>query len=552
MALFAALIFITHPLQTQAVTYIIQRHASLAAMFYLLSVYFYMKARSLQQDAPWAELERLRVDEKPSGLRLKTVGLYAMCFLCGILAFLTKQNTATLPGAILLVEYILFDRTWQGWKKKLMWFAPAFFLIGLFILYVSGLFKGGIQFGGLLEDVSDILRASERDLGRWVYLCTQLNVLVIYIRLLFFPIGQNLDYMYPFKTGFFDGYTPAAFLFLASLVGVAIWQSKKRPAVSFGILWFFITLSIESSIFPIQDALFEHRLYLPMLGFAIVISYFVWNWISVRKIWRIAISMLIVTMLGSATYLRNRTYESKLRMWSDVVSKSPQNVRAHYNLGNAFYKKGRPYDAIKSYSEALRIKDNYALAHLNLGVVLTEMGRLDDAIRHLSEAERIRPGDARIQISLGNALMRSGRLQDAVGHLSKAVRVAPGLAEAHNNLGIALAQQGNLKDATEHFLKAAAIEPHDAKIQTNLGQALMLQGDMSKAAEHYIEAIRIDPAYAEAHLNLGVIRLRGGDIDQAIKHLSEALKLRPGLTQAREELDRARRLKALRNPAYRE
>ena len=93
------------------------------------------------------------------------------------------------------MEYILFDRTWQGWKRKILWFAPTFVLMGVFILYVSGFFKGGVQFGSLLEDVSEIMRDPGTEVGRWVYLCTQFNVLVIYGRLLFLPVGQNMDYI---------------------------------------------------------------------------------------------------------------------------------------------------------------------------------------------------------------------------------------------------------------------------------------------------------------------------------------------------------------------
>jgi len=115
---------------------------------------------------------------------------------------LSKENTATLPGAILLVEFLLVDRTWQGWKRKLSWF----------VLYVSGLFRGGIGGRVLFEDVSDLMKETEA-VSRWIYLCTQFNVLVIYIRLLFLPVGQNLDYLYPFRNEFLDGYMPLAFYF---------------------------------------------------------------------------------------------------------------------------------------------------------------------------------------------------------------------------------------------------------------------------------------------------------------------------------------------------
>ena len=170
-----------------------------------------------------------------------------------MMSVLCKLNTASLPGVILLVEYLLIDRTWQGWKKKIPWFSVAFSLWFLFVLYVC---SGG---EGLLEDVSALARETEA-VGRWSYLCTQFNVIVIYIRLLFLPVGQNLDYFYQFKDGFWDGYTSLAFLLLMVIVGLGIWCRKKRPVIAFAIFWFFITLSVESSIIPIRDALFEHRL----------------------------------------------------------------------------------------------------------------------------------------------------------------------------------------------------------------------------------------------------------------------------------------------------
>lgn len=486
---------------------------------------------------------RSQESEGSRAFSFRLSALYLLCVLCGVLAFFSKQNTASLPAAILLAEYLLFDRTWEGWKRKLLWFAPCIVLMGVFVLYVSGLFRGGLQFGSLLEDVSSILRAPETEVNRWIYLCTQFNVVTIYIRLLFFPVGQNLDWLYPFKSSFFDGYTPLAFIFLIAVVVVGIWNIKKRPVISFGIFWFFITLSIESSVFPIKDALFEHRLYLPMFGFAIIVAYMVFCLLPVKELWHIVISILIILLFGSSTFVRNKTYHNGVILWSDVVSKSPLNFRAYYNLGNALYKSERMEEAIKRYSEALRINQDFAVAHLNLGVALTEVGRLDNAIRHLSEAMRIKPGDAGIHNNLGNALMKLGRLQDAVTQFSEAIRIAPKFAQAHNNLGIALAQQGNLKDAMVHFSEAVGIEPHNAKIHRNLGQAFMLQGNLPKAAQHYSEAVHINPGYAEAHCKLGVILVRQGDFDGGIEHFSKALKINSRLEEARQGLNRALRLR---------
>ena len=493
MALLCALIFVAHPIQTQAVTYTAQRYTSLAAMFYFLSILCYMRGRVAAEGSG---------KQAGSGGLVKLWAYFVASFFCGVLAFLSKPHTGSLPGAILLVEYCLFDRTWQGWKRKLLWFGPIFVLMGIFILYVSGLFRGGVQFGSLLEDVSGILRAPQTDVGRWVYFCTQLNVIVIYIRLLFLPIGQNLDYMYPFKAGFFDGYTPAAFLFLVALVGIGIWQIKKRPVISFGIFWFFITLSIESSFFPIRDALFEHRLYLPMFGFAIVVVYGMFCLLSARQTWAAVLLTLVIVSFGSAAYFRNKAYRDRITLWSDVVIKSPNNFRAYYNLGNALYYAGRPDEAIRNYAEAIRIREDFAEAHDNLGVALLHQGRMDDALRHIVRANRIKPKDPEIQNNLGEVLIRQGRLQEAVLHLREAIRLKPDLAEAHNNLGIALAQMGKLEEGIGCFTQALRRDPRNVRITINLGQALLLKGRHQEAVAVFSEAMRIEPASEAARQGL--------------------------------------------------
>ena len=560
MSLFTALIFVAHPIQTQAITYTVQRYTSMAATFYLLSVLCYFKGRIIQQSAgdrgqrPEVGGQREKGSHGIVGensFSFKPLALYVFCFLCGFLALLSKESSVSLPGAILLVEYILFDRTWRGWKRTLLWFLPAFAILGVFFLYVYGFFRGEVQFGRLLEDVSDMMRAPGTVTSRWNYLCTQFNVVVIYVGLLFLPVGQNLDYMYPLKTGFFDGYTPLAFLVLLLIVGIGIWNIKKRPIITFGILWFFITLSVESSIFPIKDVLFEHRLYLPMFGFALVIAYVIFCLLPFKRIGHVVVSILIVASLGTATYLRNMIYQDGVTLWSDVVTKSPENFRAHYNLGNALRADGRQKEAIKSYSMSLILRPGYIRARDNLGVVLTEVGRVDDAIKNFSDALKTRPNDPLLHCNLGLALMRKGDFQEAVGHFSEALRIKPTYTKAHSNLGITLAQQGNLTDAILHFKEALKIEPDNVKIHSNLGQAFMLQGNFPEAALHYSEAVRIKPDYAEAHSKLGLVLVRQGDLDGGIDHFIKALQIKPGLGEARQGLNWALRLKGPRNPPYR-
>ena len=540
ISLFAALIFIAHPIQTQAVTYTVQRYASMAAMFYMASVLFYLKARieaqSSKQKAESINDRGRRSILLPFSFHLSA--LYSLSILCGMLAFLSKQNTASLPGAILLVEYLFVDQSWHGWKRKIPWFAVAFTLWFFFVLHVSGFFAGEHEGAGVFEDVSKLMQETDT-VSRWSYLCTQFNVLVIYIRLLFLPIGQNLDYLYPFKTGFFDAYTPLAFLFLMGVVGIGIWNIKKRPIITFAIFWFFTALAVESSIIPIRDALFEHRLYLAMFSFAIVAVCLVFYFLSNKRSWAIAVIGMLVLSLGTATYLRNNTWRDRITFWSDVVSKTPHNYRAQNNLGEEFDEKGRIEEAIGQYFKALKIKPDYACAHNRIGLVRAHQGNIKDAIYHYSEALRINPEFADVYNNFGIVLRQQGRLDDAIRHYSRALKIKPDYAEVYNNLGIALAQQGKLKEAAGYYTQALQINPDMADAHHNLGSTLYGQGRLKQAIAHFLDALQIKPDFAEAHNSLGAALYAKRKYSEAAGYFSEALRLKPGFTEAKNNLKHA-------------
>ena len=526
MSLVVALIFVAHPIQTQAVTYTAQRYASIAAMFYLAAVFFYLKARIIQQGAVGGgqRTEVRRQREGHGGQRSEGSGhgsegrgtfdfrlstYFGLSIVCGMLAFLSKQNTASLPGVILLAEYLLIDRRWEGWKRKIPWFVAMFTLWTVFVLYVAGFFSGGIEGRGLLEDVSDFMQETE-NVSRWSYLCTQFNVLVIYIRLLFLPIGQNLDYVYPFSPGFFYGYTVLAFLFLTAIVGIGVWNVKKRPVIAFGIFWFFITLSVESSIIPIRDALFEHRLYLPMFGFALTISYMVFHFLKERLSWAIIVSAVIIMSLGTATYLRNMKWKDEITLWTDVSSKNLQNTRAKNNLGNSLVLQRRYKEATIHYYDVLRIEPDNVDAHLNLGNALALMRDFNSAISHYVRAIQIDPGNEKVYFNLGNALMDQGKDKKASSQYLNALRIRPDFAEAH----------------------------------CKLGNVLMKQGDQNRAVVHFLEALRLKPDYLEVYNNLGIALASQGKLDQAIIIFKKALRINPNDIWVQRNLDQALREKA--------
>jgi tetratricopeptide (TPR) repeat protein len=470
-----------------------------------------------------------------SAFSFRLSALYAFSILCGALAFMSKQNTASLPLAILLVEYLCVDSSWESWKKKIPLIGMAIIIFLLTLLYVSGAFRGEISAKGLLEDVSMLGR--ETDLvSRWSYLCTQFNVLVIYIRLLFIPIGQSLDHLYLFKSGFFDDYTPAAFLFLLGLIVLGVFSRTKRPVLTLGIFWFFITLSVESSIIPIRDAMFEHRLYLPIFGFAFAVAFLLFQILSTRNSFIILVSVLIITALGTVTYLRNGVWQDDLTLWKDVLSKNPKNIRASNNLGRALAQSGRFEEADSHFSDVLRFDQEDAKAHFNKGVAMAGQGRFEEALRYYEEALRINPRYAQAHYNSGTVFETLGELEEALKHYLQALQIKPDYLKPRINAGVIFARKGQMDKAVAYLSEALESDPENAMVHNNLAGVMAGMGRIDDAIHYYNEAIRIMPDYADAHYNLGVMLKQQGDYDSAIRHLSESVHIRPDHANARYDL----------------
>jgi hypothetical protein len=249
VALFTSLIFIAHPIQTQSVTYIVQRMATMAGMFYLLSLVLYTKGRL------------------SSGCgRFLYFGGMVLTYLLGVFS---KENVAILPLFIALYEFYFFQNLDLGPRGKKV----VFWLVGgLFFLGAIGLILWGQRY---YNDIVEGYKMREFTLGERVL--TQFRVVLYYVTLLIYPHPSrlNLDYDFSISKTILDPPTTLiSILFVGALIGYGIWAAKKRPIVSFCILWYFGNLVIESSIFPLEIA-FEHRLYLPSVGPFILFSLFV-------------------------------------------------------------------------------------------------------------------------------------------------------------------------------------------------------------------------------------------------------------------------------------
>jgi tetratricopeptide (TPR) repeat protein len=514
IALSTALLFVVHPVQTEAVTYIVQRFASLATLFYLLTVLFYLK---------W----RLSPAQTPSRF-----AWYAAAILATILAMKTKEITLTLPFMLLLVEYIGF-----GPPARKQWIdLIPFFLI----LPIIPLSRPGALGEGEAGFASDVHALSRPD-----YLFTQFRVIVTYLRLLVFPVNQNLDYDFPTAHSLFEPPVFLSFLLLSTLGAVAVYLLffSRRTAtdprlrlIGFGILWFFITLSIESSLIPIRDIIFEHRIYLPSVGFWLAVTAALFGY-SDR--WRIPAAIGLggmIVLYSIATYQRNRVWQDELSLWSDVVQKSPNKARGHVNLGATYIDQDRLDEAIRECITALALQPGFAEAHYNMGLIYYKQGKIPDAFGKFEAAIKLKPDYAEAHNNLGLVYKATRRLDDAIREYNAALSINPDYAEAHSNLGVIYKETGKYDEAIQEYKTALSIKPDYAEIHNNLGNVYQRMGRFDEALQEYQNAILIKSDYPSAYFNQGVVYYNQGKSSDALNAFKEAVRLRPDYAEAHNNL----------------
>jgi tetratricopeptide (TPR) repeat protein len=507
--LFTATIWLVHPIQTQSVTYLVQRMNSLSAMFYILSLLLYAKAR-------------LAGGKKSKWL------LFSGCALAGILAVGSKEIAATLPFFIFLYEWYFHRDLSLGWLRRNI--LPIVALLAVFAV-ITSLFLG-------VHPLERILNSyAKRDFTLIQRVLTEFRVVVYYAGLLVFPHPSrlNLDHDFLISKSLLDPVTTLlALATLAGLVTSAVYLAKRQRLLSFCILWFLGNLVIESSVIGLEIA-FEHRNYLPSMLVSLVAVVLIFQHIRIR--WAAAgIVCAAGIVLSLWTYERNQVWRDEITLWSDCVQKSPQKPRPHNNLAVALIQQGKLDEAIAHYSEALRIKPDYAEAHFNLGVGLSRQGKFEEAVYHLSEMLRLKPEHAGAHNNLGTILHEQGKLNAAISHYNEALRVNPEYPRAHYNLGVALNSAGKTNEAINHYNEALRANPLHAKAHYNLGLALSRTGKPDEAVSHFFEALRIKPDDAAAHFSLGSVLQNQGKVDEAIGQYARVLKLKPDHAEAHNNL----------------
>jgi hypothetical protein len=421
-----ALLFLVHPLQTQSVTYVVQRFTTLATLAFLLTIYLYLRYRAADS----------------AGRRHLFRGLSLLALSCGML---TKELLVTAPCVLFLLELVMFRATLATAGRRTWPHLLCLPVIPALVLLTSS----AQQTGGLINMVNYSHYAP------FSYLTTQFSVITTYLRMLLIPVGQNIDPDYPLYTSLQQIRPLLSLILLAGLGTLAVvqfrrWRDDPRSALLlFGASWFFLTIAVDSSVVPLPDLMAEQRIYLPSLGLFLMLTTLADRTRTClatprRQTMVVACLTLWGVLLGGTTVARNRAWHSEISIWQDATRKSPQKPRPWNALGIAYAKQERYGEAIPCFKKTCTLllgQERYGSAieacmkgltldptdgelYTLMGTAYWELGQLEDAEQVLQQAIGIKPEDGRTRLTLARVLAAQEQEPAAREQLQAALRYA--------------------------------------------------------------------------------------------------------------------------------
>jgi len=510
-AVFLSLLWMTHPIQTQSVSYISQRMESMVGLFYLATFY-----------------GMIRYVTEPTHRRRWFCWSVLSCGL----GMMTKEIMVTCPILVFIGDRLLFAKSFKEIIQKRLGFylglAATWGILGalLFFNYPS-VQNAGFHF----EEVKP-----------WQYALTQFGVIIHYLKLVVWPYPLVLDYQWPIVEDIKEAVFPG--LMITILFTATIWAMYRYPKLGFLGLSFFLILAPTSSVMPIKDPAMEHRLYLPLLPIlillVIMLNYLIGRIIHAKKLKFYTVSgtlICLIAVYSYMTYMRNQDYRDEATMWQDVMTKQPLNYRAFNNYATFLKKQGRLEEALQYYQKALEINPKYFYPYLSIGTIFNQIGRQEEAATYFNQLLKFQFKSAKTNFEIGNWLSDIGRFDEAAIFYERAIHMKPNYLDAHYNLANTFLYKEDAQKAFEYYEKVLSIDSRHAGALTNLATIFASNGNFQQARELYIQSIESDPLNTDAYNNLGNIFAIEQNWELAIKYYQKALELNPNFTEARSALN---------------
>jgi tetratricopeptide (TPR) repeat protein len=533
----AGILFGLHPININAVTYIVQRMTSLATLFVLLSILFYSHGRTTSK---------------------RSVSLIFL-ILSGIsltLGILTKEN------AILGIPLIgLYDLFFLKTGRREMLIRGG--ITALVLLAAGAFLMNNLDLGTKVRDFVEIFTthfnkpvsgydwmAKEAGWSPKEHILTEFRILSRYLGLIVLPLPSRFVFDwwgFPLSHGLTaPPSTLVGLVFLTGLILFALLGRKRFPFLSFGILWYFLAISLESFIAVGSDLYFEHRNYLPMTGLSFglmaeSVLFFKKRYprlLETRELSWIA-AIVIISVLGGFTIKRNMVFRDSITLWSDTVRKAGENLRARVALGNAYLKESRLDDAIRVYEESVRkglagrSPAFFTDAAYNLGMMYLTRSDLDKAGRIISILDRLTTPSWQINVLKGLYLQKKGDLPKALDFFEKAEEYESPFAKTLVNtmMGDTYLEGGLPEEARRHYKKALAIDPKFSSAYYGLAQIALRQNRPEEGERLLRKALEYDPANVLALADLSDLMLIKGKTEKALELARHAVLRSPPLYQ---------------------
>jgi tetratricopeptide (TPR) repeat protein len=499
LALATAFLWAVHPVATSSVTYLSQRAESLMGLFYLATLYGFIRG----------------VDERSRRWHWLSA---AACFA----GMVTKEVMVTAPVAVLLYDRTFFAGSFRNAFRTRR-------------VYYASLFAAWIFLAFFLHDLGQRQVGFATDVAWWRYLMTECRAWLLYGKLSAWPNPLVFDY----GRLYLDWPTALPFIAAAGfLIAITLRALQVFPVFGFFLASFLLVLAPTSTVVPIaQQPVAENRIYLPS---AIVVTALTVG--LNRVLGRRAFPMLALATLGLIviTERRNEIYRSPLRLWFDTIAKAPQNARAFDHVGQTLHAAGRHEEAIAQYRAALRLNEQSDASHGLIADTYAALNNYEEAARHYQRAIELSPRSAKYYFNLGSIYTRAGQLGSAFENYAKAVQLAPSFADAHANLGTLSISLGRYGEAVDHLEKALQLGYNDGRTRALLGALTLQLGRNTEALGYFENAIVDNPADPDVRNNYGVALLRFDRLEEAARQFEAALKLKPDHAAARETLEKIR------------
>ncbi|MFC1645917.1 tetratricopeptide repeat protein [Candidatus Omnitrophota bacterium] len=450
LSLLASLLFVAHPIHTEAVTYISGRADPLAAIFIILCCVFYIK-----------QLEN------------RSIGNYVLMIISCLLALFSKENSLILPMLLLIYHY--------SFKKK---FALREFLSIIVITLVFAVVRFTflkLIVGSIVSETSLLQRAA----GFFV-------AIVSYNRLMVLPFNLHMEYvlrLFAFSVPKVIG----GIILLISLLIYAIKARNKNTLMSFSILWFFIALFPVSNLYPINAYMAERWLYLPSIGFFLIVAKALTSLFRIRR-FRVVSLMFIISLLSFYSLLtvkQNEYWQEPISFFERTLRYVKNSPRLYYNLGCLYQDTGEHKEAIALYNKAIQINPKHAETYHNLGSVYGDIGKHEEAIVFYKKTLQIDPEYAQAYNNLGIAYNNTGKYEEAIVFSNKALEVDPEYAEAYNNLAVVCNNIGRYEEEIVLYKKALQVNPEYTRAYNNLATAYYNKEEYDLAIQHCDKAIEL-------------------------------------------------------------